>query len=200
MPSCSQHQVFFSSTVMPSPSKDQTMQSAGEGASSSPLTPRYSETQRKQIKRWKCQWRTAWNWLSISSHRTVRKSLRKMLLLKWWILIVSRGTFFFFLSGKCFRIDFLDELLRRLSQVFSSSKLVFFSWTFIIFLYFFVPHGKLGSPYLGRAPQLQEQGYPFLSVVYCIFMCIFFFLSFFFIHNRKKKNSLQLQKCWNLFF
>ena len=31
-------------------------------------------------------------------------------------------------------------------------------------LYFFVPCGKFGSPYLGKAQQPQDQHYPFLSV------------------------------------
>ena len=30
-------------------------------------------------------------------------------------------------------------------------------------LYLIVPHGKFGSPYLGKAQQPQEQRYPFLS-------------------------------------
>ena len=43
---------------------------------------------------------------------------------------------------------------------------------FFLFLnYCFVPCGKFGSPYLGKAQSAQEQRYPFLSVCAAMFVC-----------------------------
>ena len=49
---------------------------------------------------------------------------------------------------------------------------LYHSYSFKYFnFYFFVPCGKFGSPYLGKAQQPQEQLYPFLSVC-AVFSCV----------------------------
>ena len=45
------------------------------------------------------------------------------------------------------------------------------SFTMILFQYFIVPCRTFGSPNLGKAQQLQEQCYPFLSVC-VVFSCV----------------------------